>query len=680
MKRLFPLFAVFLLLPVALAAQERRPVPIGETSELPLRVLARPLSSLYKDASEQNVVRSNVPAFQSYFVYTRPQGEVLDSGLGWYEVGTDEKGTVVGWMKADDVFEWRQTMCLFYTHPEGRQPVLMFEEEEALLKLVNETADKRKVDAEGYYQAITTASEGGALLAKDFPVISIEPKMAVDVTKQFYFLPILEHREMILDGREGRILRVAAVSGSGEDARKESDIRSNPDYIKGATVDSVDHAQMLKTAHIDFVWLIDTTRSMAPYIAKAQDVMRQISQELAANPNLKDRIRFGVWAYRDSVEIPNIEYLTKNFTPTLLPIEEFLPTMDKVEETKTDSVDMPEDVFAGVTDAIKSTAWRANSIRIMVLVGDAPSHEPGHKWNSTGKNEEDLRVELSASKINFVAMHVQPPTAKRFNKVSKQQFSALATNPGVEKPAYWAINANDIALFASASQQIANIVVQFVEAGDEMFVDGTKQASPSAEASKALTHVKEDQLSDEDLKNMLKAAAVTWIGSQANAMPPRDIEAWVVDKDLLNPVTHSLEINLLINKRQLDSLSTLLAEVLDAGKSNQMSGDDFFASLQAASVMASRNPDMLAHAPNLAQSGLIPDFLAGLPYYSQLMSMNNDLWASWGPDEQDDFLNGIVSKIQTYRSLHDNPAIWVPLNVGDDPSEFVTPVPLELLP
>ena len=38
------------------------------------------------------------------------------------------RGKVVGWMKSLDVFEWRQTMCLAYTHPDGRKPVLMFEQ------------------------------------------------------------------------------------------------------------------------------------------------------------------------------------------------------------------------------------------------------------------------------------------------------------------------------------------------------------------------------------------------------------------------------------------------------------------------------------------------------------------------------------------------------------------------
>jgi hypothetical protein len=184
----------------------------------------------------------------------------------------------------------------------------------------------------------------------------------------------------------------------------------------------------------------------------------------------------------------------------------------------------------------------------------------------------------------------------------------------------------------------------------------------------------------EDIHNMLKAAAVQWIGSQSGAVPPRDVEAWVCDKDLTDAARQSLEVRLLLNKRQLDSLAVLLREVLQAGRSNQISGESFFNSLQAASAVASRNPDLLANAPTLEKSGLIPDFLSELPYHSRLMDMSNDLWASWGPDEQDGFLNAIEAKVTSYSSLHDNPEVWVALNKGDDAAEYVAPVPLELLP
>lgn len=672
------LFAVLFSMPLSAQGAERIPTSIGEGSELPLRVLTRPLASLYKDSSGTTVLQSNLPTFQSYFVYTRPSGEALETGTGWYEVGTDEKGTVVGWLKGDDIFEWKQTMCLAYTHPEGRHPVLMFEDEDALTALLAKDTAKRKGETEAFYSAIDAAAAKAATVPQDFPIISVEPKMAVDMSKQFYLLPILEHGEVRLDGREGRMLRIAAVSAGGEKARESSNLKTNPEYAKTAAISSEDKAALLENLKIDVVWVMDTTRSMEPFIDNSREVLRRVSKDIAADPALSGKLAFGLWAYRDSTSIADIEYNTKNFTPTLLPVDDFLKVMEGVKETTTDSVDVPEDVFSGIGDAIDKTAWRPDSVRIIILVGDAPAHELGHKWNASGQSEETLRTLVSESKITLFALHVMPPRTQRYNKVATKQFTTLAVNPGENKPMYWGINGNDVAGFAAASQGITSAAVNFLKAGKDALKPGEGQAKKEAEASSPPTI--KNAPTPADIDRMLKAASVLWLGSQANAMPPRDIEAWVVDKDLIDPVRPSLEVRLLINKRQLDALSTLLSEVLKAGRDNQISGERFFTSLQAASAVAARNPDMLASAPTLADSGMIPSFLSGLPYTSQLMDMNNDLWASWGPDEQDSFLNRIDAKVQAYLSIHDNPEDWISLNVGDDPADYVTPVPLELLP
>ena len=96
--------------------------------------------------------------------------------------------------------------------------------------------------------------------------------------------------------------------------------------------------------------------------------------------------------------------------------------------------------------------------------------------------------------------------------------------------------------------------------------------------------------------------------------------------------------------------------------------------------MAARDPESLAGAAKLGESGLVPSFLEGLPYKSRLMDMNNELWASWGPDEQDAFLSEIEAKIKAYAAIHDDSSLWIALNEGDDPADHVAPVLLELMP
>lgn len=676
-------------------AAERIPITIDVDSPLSLRVLTRPGAVLYKDASGTTALDSNLPVFKPYFVYTRPEGESRESGTGWYEVGGDEKGGVAGWMKASDVFEWRQTMCLTYTHPQGRHPVLMFEEMEVASALAGKKTEERKKEAQTLYDAIDQGASNP--LPEDFPVISVEPKMAVDAIKQFYLLPILEHQSVEIDGREGRLLRLAAVSGKADPDKGKSDIRVNAAYAKAATADSGTAAPVMKELLVDVVWVMDTTRSMGPYIEAARHVLEKTSASIAAKPALKERIAFGAWLYRDSTEIKNIEYNTLNLTPKLLSVDDFLTALNQAKETQVDSVDVAEDMFAGVADAINKTQWRDGAIRLILLVGDAPSHKAGHKWNSSGLEESTLRALANENKVTVLSLHINPPSTKKYNRLAAAQFKTLAQNPGTETPMYWSIGVKDPQAFNTISEAITSSVLTYVEeamngaalaATDPSGAEGTEEngaatssGSPAPDASgTARLQAAKNAPSPDEIRKALQAATVTWVGSRVNAEPPRDIEAWVMDKDLMDSAIQSLEVRLLLSKRQLDALATLLNDTLEAGRKSQMETQDFFTALQAASAAASRNADMLAKAGTLATSGLIPAFLTGLPYHSQLMDMSDELWASWSPDEQDAFLNSLEAKISAYTAIHDDPEKWVALNPGDDPDDFVTPILLDLLP
>ena len=669
--------AAALILPAApLGAGERLPVTIGENSELPLRVLTRPAATLYQDKEGTTVLQSNLPTFRSFFVYTRPAGEELGAGSGWYEVGTDDKGKIAGWMKAEDIFEWKQTMCLAYTNPEGRRPVLMFDDDAFLGELAGKAEDKRSEDAAGFYKAIDASAAEGKPLPADFPIVSMEPKMAVGEKSGFTLLPILEHAAITMDGREARLLRIAAVNSSAKD-RVKSDIRQNTETLQQVTTTSESKAKTLEDMKFDVVWVIDTTSSMRPYIDKVREVMKGVSETIAANPKLSGKIAFGAWAYRDSAEIAGLEYVTKNFTPELLPIDSFLPAMEQIRETTVDSQTFDEDVFSGVSDAINQTAWRPDALRIVILVGDAPGHEAGHKWNASGMDPQTLRALAGEKNVMLYALHLNPPNAKKYNRVAARQFKELSRNAGSDRPFYWSISSADVPAFGQAAQELAGSVTLFAEDAEKAFKE-SRPAAPEAGPEPASTAAQAP--TRDDIMRSLRAAAVEWLGAREGVAAPRDIEAWVVDKDLEDAARQSLEVRLLLSKAQLDALSTLLKDVLKAGAQNQVSGEDFFSSLQTASAVAARDPDMLAQAETLGKSGLAPSFLEGLPYKSRLMSMNNELWAGWGPDEQDAFLSNLEAKIRAYQAIHDDTSLWFALNEGDDPSEYVAPVPLELMP
>lgn len=663
----------------SLIAQDKRtPVKIEGKTVLPLRVLSRPFSNIYKEPDEANgTVEENVATFRPLYVYTRPEQQATQTDVkGWYEVGSDNRGTVLGWMKADDVFEWKQTMSLAYTHPEGRHPVLMFDERAPLLSLVKAPAEERQQKVQDLYAAL----DAGPPLPEAFPVRSVEPKKAIDITKQFYLLPILEFGGIEMDNREGRILKLAAATAAGPGAREKTDVRENQTYLTESTQGSMAIGlEQLRELQLDLVFVMDMTGSMQPYIDATLQVIKDIALVATRDNELKEGLHFGLWGYRDAKEDTQLEFNTKNFTPELQQVGDFERTLQGVQAARVGSEDYPEDVFSGVDNAMRETKWREGALRFLVLVGDAPGHGMEHPRNYSGQNETTLRAFADDNKLYIFALHIKnpDPRATPFHEVAEPQFRKLASNPGMEGlAAYYDVASTDTKGFQQAAKDIAGTFVTLVSQAKK----GEVAAPPPATAANAGNPTPSDPSAAALATKMGHAALVQWIGKETEAKPPRDITAWVVDKDLADPSIQSMDVRLLINKSQIDSLKTVLGEVIAAGRRGQIGGEDFFTVLQAAAVSAARTPDQIRNAKSMADAGLVPEFLVGLPYKSKLMAMTNELWASWSNDEQDEFLTDLDAKVQLYTVIHDTPDGWIKLNEGDDPNDAVYPIQLEMLP
>lgn len=709
----FWVLGLLLLLPIVTIATEiddkaldtinvvkkRVPVKIEGKKLLPLRVLVRPFSNIYKDKNiTSNIVQSDVPAMQPFYVYTRPSAEDLELEDGWYEVGSNSQGKIIGWMQSKDVFEWKQTMCLAYTHPEGRKPVLMFDSKSTIDAIVQSSDEERVKSVSKLYMAIDEQN-----ISANFPIKSVEPKRAVDIQKEFYLLPILDFEAVNFGNREARVIKLVAVTNARAGARDESDIRKSETYLADAIVSSTKVSkETLKRLSVDIVWVVDTTVSMRPYIEDTMDYIRETSIKMAVAQSENIKLNFGVWGYRDSAEdIPKIEYTTKNYTPELVDIKHFTDILSGVSVTPVDSVDYPEDMFSGISDAMEKTTWSPDGIKLIILVGDAPSHKLGHKWNLSGQDEETLRSLANDKKIYIAALHIKNPRAKKFHELALTQYETLSGNPGSKgEKTFQEVLSTDKEAFKVKTNELAGYFTknigelrQSIEPNREVFIDenatnqtikGELAFSDKNDIIDINKVIPEIITSDTNMtgmaSRMFRAAMIQWIGSQTETKAPRDIVAWAIDKDLVNPDIPSLEVKLLINKRQLDSLATVIRSIIRAGFTGQIAGEDFFSSLQAAAATIARDPDRIKQAKNMADTGLVPEFLVGLPYQSQLMAINNELWSSWSADEQNEFINALDAKVEAYRKIHDTPDGWIALNKGDDIDEYVYPISLDLLP
>jgi serine/threonine-protein kinase PpkA len=680
--------ASFLAPSPVLGQQARSPIILEGKSILPLRVLARPFSHIYNEPDPaKGIARENVPPFSSYYVYTRPiekdgKDQKMVGGEGWYEVGSDNRATILGWMRNEDVMEWKQTLCLEFEHPQGRNPVLLFKERDTLLSdLIEAPTDRRAKEARKLYSAIEDGKIDDA-----FPVLSVEPKRAVDISTSFYLMPILDHEEIKLDAREGRLLRIAAATGAADG--RGATLVADEKFRETANVGSeLDNAKLDKLT-IDLVYVMDLTLSMEPFVDATRDLIQKISGALDRSGDLQGRIRFGFWGYRDSGEIANIEFNTKNYTPTLQSAAEFANTMTGVAVTRTDSVDFEEDVFAGVADAITRTPWSPNALRFIILIGDAPSHELGHKWNSSGMDAVSLRELADVGRVSIFAMHLKDSKFPQFHDAAREQFQTLAANRGMgtqtQSVSYHALNAREVGSFTEGSigffEPLQDTLETAVRQSGGTVRDRTPIDPPPATPTTPTTPDPARQQVRELSREMVRAALVDWIGRQNNVQAPRDVVAWVTDKDLVDPSVQSLKVNVLLTKNQLDALNSTLKATLQAGLRGQLSGRGFFAELQSVSATATVKPDAIKNAKRFADTGIAPEFLIGLPYKSEVMNLTPELWSSWSEDRQQRFLLKVESKIEYYATIHDKPERWVALSEGADEDEKVAPIPLSMLP
>jgi hypothetical protein len=673
------------------------PMRNDRTAVLPLKVLTKPFSNVYTapDANAQKL-RDNVPAFTSLYVYEKRGG--------WYQTGSSTHGSNLGWMKADDVIEWKQNLVVQFTHPKDRQRVLMFDKSSPLQQLASLPKSSRIPQVQKLYDIIDSRN-----IPTDFPVSGIEPKRPLESTnpkrdergrdnkdKDVFLLPIVDFQQDQIDGREGRLLRVAAVT------RRRGSTKF--DHVVPEDVNKPIDPARARDLKVDLVFVMDLTKSMQPFASRTLQMINAIAQQAGSDPTALGVFRFGIWGYRDNPEIcgPGMEWNTHNFTPELQTLNEFALTLSNVRETKTDSIDFEEDVLAGMADATDKTRWRDDALHFLILVGDAPGREPkepdpfdNHKPHPIGSarrmRTEEVRALADAMKVYVSALYLKSdPKWAKYEQIGAEQFGKFSKNLNDHsgRSNFRLLNGGDATVYGATAQSIADGILAGVREAQEGRIRPLAEA-PGPDNTPAPTDVdtpEEGVVAGREMaNNMFQGALVDYLAKKDAPEPPNDVTVWVSDKDLLDPVVQSFEAQVLLTKNDLNSLKLMLDKVIDAGLRGKITGEDFFKALQAVVATSVSDPGQISNAETLAATNLAPKFLEGLPYRSRLMNLTGDTWRHMGPDEQEQFLRDLQSKLELYQSLHDsNPTMdetkWQKLNEDDDPGDAVIGVPLDSMP
>ncbi|CAI8889993.1 serine/threonine-protein kinase PpkA [Pseudomonas chlororaphis] len=580
-----------------------------------------------------------LPAFSVLYVYQRK----AVAGGSWLEVGAASDGQRDGWLPAEQVSDWKQSLVLKFTERSGRSPVMFLREQSSLERFLADTAQARA--------ALHKAQNEGSV---DPQIVALEPVASAIPQDQFYLLPIFQARESFdANGQPVQLLNVASIDpGNTPQGKAEGVAKAGGDAFRTA-----------------IVLVVDTSVSMQPYIDRVRQVVQALHRQIADRGDL-DSVSFGLVGFRSNVEkTPGLEYVAQ----TLVSLEEgrdpqrFLELAGQVKAAQVSSHAFNEDAFAGVMEAVEGMDWSPYAGRLILLVTDAGALRKNDPLGRTQMNEAEVREAALSKQIKIYALHLRTEAGRKNHGFAEQQYRSLTAdaNPQIGD-LYIPVAGGDVARFGDTVAEIGSVFADRVHQARNNPLPSlpSLQGTPSV-ASKATA--------------IGYAMQMDFLGRQSAVRAPQLITAWTSDHDLTNPSLPAFQVCVLLTKLQLNDLQQSLKLIVDAARRTQTSPKDFFQEIASASAHMSRDPTRLKQGGNLVEGGILGEYLDGLPYRSKSLTMTQDLWLSLSVAEQQDFIDELESKIRLYETFHNDIANWVRFGEAQ-PGDALYRVPLATLP
>nr|BFD38550.1 serine/threonine protein kinase PpkA [Pseudomonas sp. FFPRI_1] len=622
----------------------QRPLLMPGKKTLFQRVLSKPGVSF---SSEPGATPGKaVPAFSVLYVYQRKNVD----GRSWLRLGAASDGRSAGWLPADQVSDWKQSLVLKFTERSGRAPVMFVRQASELERLLADPAAAKNL--------LLKAQKNPQ---DDQQVLALEPNASAVPQDQFYLLPIFDSKESFDEnGQPVQLLNVASIDpGSTPQSISDSSGKSLPATPPQA-------GDGFRTG---VVLVVDTSVSMQPYIDQVRDVVHELQAKIAERGEL-DSVSFGLVGFRNNTsKTPGLEYVTK----TLVTLDQgrdpqrFQELVSQVKATTVSSHSFNEDAFAGIMQAVEGMDWKGYGGRLILLVSDAGALRKNDPYSRTQMNEAEVRQAALGKQIKIYALHLRTDAGKKNHAQAETQYRVLTAdaNPKIGD-LYIPVPGGDVGKFGARVDEIGTVFADLVHQvrGNQSQAVPVLAAAPSlAQKSAAIGY----------------AMHMDFLGHKSASQAPQLVSAWTADRDLTNPALPAFQVCVMLTKLQLNDLQQSLKLIVDAARKTQTSPKDFFQEIASASAYMSRDPSALRKGGNLADGGVLGEYLEGLPYRSKSLNMTQDLWLSLSVAEQEDFIDELDSKIRLYETFHNDLANWV--RFGDaEPGDALYRVPLSTLP
>ncbi len=597
------------------------------------RVISHPKAKLYESADTGSpVVNGNLRTFTPLYVYER--------GDGWLRVGVSSNRPD-GWIQLDKTTAWNQSMTLLFTNKANRDPVIFFKSTEDLTAICS---------ADNMSEQLAAILKGVRERNPDPRVTAAEPQDSSVNADSFYLMPILNMQE-VFEGT--RFLEVASID-PGTDKGKVGKPKTGVAIV------------------------IDTTKSMGPYLERCKSLIKTVYDHLQSE-GLNDNVAFAMVAFRNSVEAsPGIEYRTRVISDfvTASKRADFENRLQQLEECQLSTHSFSEDSLAGVYEAVQSLSWQDYTSRMILLVTDASPLPYSDRWRAVNMEPQEMN-DLAAQKgIWIVALHLMTPAGKADHAGAQKAYLALSKMNG--KSQYQAIKAANAATGAENFLRIADTMAKSMAMMVKYTAEGRMMTRPKDEPAG-------QQESPEDMAARLGyAMQLDYFGRARKTGAPEVVNSWIADMDLNNLARSrhvpNVEVAIMLTKAQLSDLRDQLGIIVDnAERTKKTDSTDFFQGILSASARTSRDPGAPTAGQNLAQLGVLGEFLDGLPYRSEVMLLTEEDWYRMSVGQQTAFINRLKSKIARYEEYDRENALWERFGMYNS-MDWVFRMPLSMLP
>jgi hypothetical protein len=638
-------FAVLCALPATEGAAQqaaRQPLLMEGRATLFQRVILRPGARL-AERPDANAPSQPTPGFGVFYVYAR-QGSGAD---GWLEIGAAQDGRTQGWVRAERTMDWKQTMVLAFNNPAGREPAMFFRDAETPRALWLNTRGGA-AEATRLREAARANTEG--------PVIALEPENFIDITRQFYLLPILSAQRVENESaHEARLLEVVSAP-----AQQAPPPPADPDALRnyrGAVV-----------------FVVDTTISMGPYIDRTREALKRVVDRIR-DTAVRDNFRFGMVAFRDHLGgNPRLEYVTRMVSlPDLAEASDaILPRLSQLAEARESNEGFDEDSLAGIKLALDEVPWQQYGGRFVILVTDAGARDAKDPRGQTQMGPEEMRqlAQSEAKQVAIYSIHLKTPEGRNNHARAERQYREL-TRFGAAGELYYPINEGNLGQFGQTVDALTDALLAQVAAAVGRPIAGIRAPQGAAERRIA-----------EQAEIVGTAMRLSYMGRATQQTAPDVVRSFVLDQELNpaepRPERRPLDVRVLLTRNQLSDLATTLRSIIQAQAAARLSPETFFERVRGAAAAAARDPRRMAEFQRLG--GAFGEFLQDLPYQSQIMEFTQEEWNSMGAGRRTEIVNALEAKLRLYEEFNRQPSLWVSFDGGRNPGEAMYPVPIDALP